>query len=139
MGRHAVPPAEEHGRGDGPRQDVGGFAPPRRGESARDIAMQCLIALLLSSPLNFIASRAVQSDVQVNNPVNRPSAAAQATVNGITACFWFVAVFAVVAGVVAIAFPSAAVIPRRHRVLRVLLTLCILTPLITLPVGFLVQ
>jgi hypothetical protein len=139
MGRHAVPSAGEHDRDGAPRPEDGGFAPPRRGESARDIAMQCLIALLLSSPLNFIASRAAVSDVQVNNPITRPSGGALATENAITACFWFVAVFAVVSGVVAIAFPSAAVNPRRHQVLRVMLTVCILTPLATLPVGFLVQ
>jgi hypothetical protein len=139
MGRHAVPPAGEHGREGAPPEGEGDFVPSRRGESARDVAMQCLIALLLSSPLNFIASRAAQSDVAVANPVSQPSAASLAAENAIIACFWFVAVFAVFSGIVAIAFPSAAVNPRRHRVLRVLLTVCMLTPVVTLPVGFLIQ
>ncbi|HEY3870168.1 MAG TPA: hypothetical protein VGM10_17520 [Actinocrinis sp.] len=139
MGRHAVPPAAEHGR-EGDQFDAGGgFVPPRRGEGARDVAMQCLIALLLSSPLNFIASRAAQSDVAVANPINQPSAVSLAAENGIIACFWFVAVFAVFSGIVAIAFPGAAVNPRRHRVLRVVLIVCILTPVATLPIGFLIQ
>ena len=110
-----------------------------RRDNARDIAMLCIIALLISTPLNLIAERAASSNVQLNDP-GVPASGGPATAEHLLlACFLVVGALAVLGTLIAMVLPATPNGQRMRRILRYAIIVGALTPFATLPIGFILS